>query len=1724
MDRNYKYMQISPSIPSGLDVTSSGIWISWTKMSDKEIMRETAMKGVTFDLASQFLSKRNNWILTDSIRWLETQITAWALDLINRGQIHKAMHIYQINNRNGFDEIRKVLMETKDDSLRGKLKEVLIKNKKWNDEDERCWMLFGCVKNENDEFSFGDVFNKSENWKIENGTKMFFKTFDIGLESFVDKKIAWNVLLKENLKLIKCWINIQFGNDFNCDNIEKLKPIFIKMKITQEMIDSVLNFDVSEIVLDELCKFGVFETSETNDLEKFIKRIIKNFNNLKNFLQNPAFLNNFTKLFIDYSLKNKLIPVLNYSLTLIKPEIIELNPFYDYLKCILTANDLIRFQTPENYSKNLVETSQFLSQNDLLFRYFDNNPIILLAILIFQKIPIHDLYLEKSIKTICGVNPLEILDTFDILIIEHDKLKGALISKPLKYLDLIEKHTNIKTQYLYKHRFIKNENFPNFDNENLLKSGYQKEIGVIFFVKQLRPCYAYKKFIQNKTQNYILTCDKIERLAIKNILNAELVISCINFIEILNGKSFALRIYLNTAEIINKSKLIDQKEINRLFNDVDMNSDEIFNILQSALFKTLKTKNNENLTTILTRFDILIKFANLHTIRPPNVLIKYFAEQNQWLEFLIFIEIYNYPLEIVLKSLENFKNPSIQEHFEHCFKNDVQKHDEGIERERKERNPKKYFFSTKSGLTTSSEKYATSDLSSLSSYGSMTSNSIESDILESETLSFKTELLMVFIKCHNSVDPPKAFQFACRYYRRPLLAVFAMCYEPDSIIINWLTWLEVSCNVDITHFNSETIIESDFVLNSFRTVLSEGYFKTLWQSYYIFLNENPLRHFLEFINDCLQFKYQEDSFEKTLKLFSKKLIKTRRNSFVSEIGSDIHFINNKVWIQTTAIYLIGLTLQYGFKNLFDKILFMRFLSEIEITQYFSIPIPNFKTILKILEYFFDNNYDLNFDLSVINNPKRFKKELEDFIFDLLEKKEYRLALNLAEFSDFPTENLIFEQVQGAFRAKKDYYWLEIEEIFKKGSYPPFKAVNYFKEISEEVVGFEKYAILKIALNWCENFNLIEKTLIEKLAWISFFKMENCIDHLSLPADEEIIFYYNENKLNDENTLNWVFNEIEMDNLMKTIETLLELGDLNRALKIGSIFGFSTSNLDILKLSLMLAEGIVLVDHLTFEQRLLLIKKGSGHLKRTGSNLFEHQKILFVDETLSTLEILGDNLTKGTQIAIKIFKTYRIGLFLKKNYKEIAFCKEPLTTLKEALSSENVNYKLEVINDFINVFKITKQEIADLICSELIDSITTYSKSVLDVYFLWDVNIQINFTQILQLLTGNCTILGTKLFNIANTIHQNENQIEKLISNETLTLITELLIKSHDCFTADCNMEGISMVLKQSQALISTLIIAKNWNLIIRLLVGIKRYSEMNYIFPILKENGQFELLLRKGSRKDVGLKTALLEYLKRYCPEDVELYKIVALHFFLFSEIADLWENESQILIKRLIQIAKIDIINNKPDNTNPENLIYFSNCEDTKNILKKIIKNYHHAAQYHLNGSKVSKSMKTAQKAKLAALQLSLFNNLPQNESCICLFKLTKTQINKILLEKFNFYQTLILINAYDYKIDWAPILFEQSVVKSSPDYLNQYLSTFELSKTLLHEISRKFLSYSNPSDKMIVNMKNILNKFSSVHTKYRIASELGFSDIVERLLESNQLCYLKDTVWKSGYRNTES
>ena len=102
----------------------------------------------------------------------------------------------------------------------------------------------------------------------------------------------------------------------------------------------------------------------------------------------------------------------------------------------------------------------------------------------------------------------------------------------------------------------------------------------------------------------------------------------------------------------------------------------------------------------------------------------------------------------------------------------------------------------------------------------------------------------------------------------------------------------------------------------------------------------------------------------------------------------------------------------------------------------------------------------------------------------------------------------------------------------------------------------------------------------------------------------------------------------------------------------------------------------------------------------------------------------------------------------------------------------------------------------------------------------------------------------------------------------------------------------------------------------RLLTGIGRFREMNYIIDILVYNHKFETLLSKNAEKVINemfsillslillqeeqFKTALLDYLKKYHTNDSEKLQMVAGKFLMYREQAKAIEEQARLLVKSL--------------------------------------------------------------------------------------------------------------------------------------------------------------------------------------------------------------------------------
>lgn len=270
----------------------------------------------------------------------------------------------------------------------------------------------------------------------------------------------------------------------------------------------------------------------------------------------------------------------------------------------------------------------------------------------------------------------------------------------------------------------------------------------------------------------------------------------------------------------------------------------------------------------------------------------------------------------------------------------------------------------------------------------------------------------------------------------------------------------------------------------------------------------------------------------------------------------------------------------------------------------------------------------------------------------------------------------------------------------------------------------------------------------------------------------------------------------------------------------------------------------------------------------------------------------------------------------------------------------------------------------------------------------------------------------------NYQNQNTTTTSQVLSHKKQNIIyVELLIKAHECFVHECSMEGIANILSRAKSLNSILCSAKSWNLIVRMLTGIGRYREMYFCFDTLMKNDQFESLLGQFDEdKTNGLRHAIIWYIKEYCPQNKEYLKLTALHFLMFKELAELWEEEMNSTI------AKILSENQKHEEINQSNYTNDNNGNNDKattttitktsmmscsltvlNQLNEVLNMSIQTVENYLCDNKLRLAKKSASNAELIALQIDLINKaiISSSQYCICILNIRSQDEFRELINK---------------------------------------------------------------------------------------------------------------------------
>ncbi|XP_062548854.1 spatacsin isoform X2 [Armigeres subalbatus] len=1032
----------------------------------------------------------------------------------------------------------------------------------------------------------------------------------------------------------------------------------------------------------------------------------------------------------------------------------------------------------------------------------------------------------------------------------------------------------------------------------------------------------------------------------------------------------------------------------------------------------------------------------------------------------------------------------------------------------------------------------------------------------------------------------------------PLLAVLAGMTANANLRYCWITWLMISVEYPY-HSKMENVSEDLLVQDLVVYCVEKGLVQALQNSVNIFYPDYNFSLLVQYLLETYALNFSEETTE-LLKSFLHNAFKCPLLQLA------------KLDSMNFTAKLLTLHLDNNFVSFYYRVKLLKSLVDSDI-NYFTHKI-DYNTLLTISEIIQHSTVRVEF-IKFYDCPDKLQEEYETLCERLVAGKFYKAAIDIANLFDFPKATIIFDHWVNEFDLHGACDFEQYQADVRRYGFAPEVLLKFYVHIAHRLNDSDpkRYMLLRKTLdliNECDLYpsEMFDRDRLEYELAVAYVRCSQEPSTLDLYHSH----FYNTTFTRDRCVLYHTFLELkevagindltisslklidpgeimQLDNL---ICRLLEKGDIVQALRYQAIFDQRPNDLHFIVFCMALAESLVSLYNLTKEERLMLnedFKRASNRFQRrtlrssrvsqssgnnswissplkvnandsldtsAGASEFEEVPSRERQDIYEAINGLGVQILYGQEIAQRIVLTYRIAMYLDKDYNEILKIRDTIGFLAEVIQEDCI-HKLEVISDIMTSHRLKDEVVSKFLSKEIATAVVNSKFYLLQQgspvvntkpieELLWGYNIDQDFHLFLE-LAPNTTMLGNCLLKYCDAIKQYKRMeksperksesddsdsgradpevLEKLRSifkgqilslKKQNTIIVALLVKAHDCFVHECSVEGIVEVLQRCKALNSILTAAKSWNLIVKLLVGIGRYREMYYCFETLIKNDQFESLLGQFDEKHTnGLKTAIISYLNERCPEQKEFFRLAALHFLMYKEIAELWETEAKSTIAKVLSThEKSATMSGSPRAGFPR----LSCSPAVLSELNGAMESYMHAAENYLLDNKMSLAQKTASNAELVALQICLVNQAlaektgSGEEQRFCFSVLNIKDPEYFVYNALSVPQALIVARTYDSEINWTTAIYQHCIVGGNSSYLEDYLDRMPLTDDMVEVLVKKFQQEPRVTPEMERSIAGLVDLVESVTLKYRLASLLGLKRTINELINENSFYYLKD------------
>lgn len=361
------------------------------------------------------------------------------------------------------------------------------------------------------------------------------------------------------------------------------------------------------------------------------------------------------------------------------------------------------------------------------------------------------------------------------------------------------------------------------------------------------------------------------------------------------------------------------------------------------------------------------------------------------------------------------------------------------------------------------------------------------------------------------------------------------------------------------------------------------------------------------MNDCVELNFQQELVLRKLDIFGRELQRKRSTTLLKD-DHEMFYLCNRVWLEKTALAFLAAALQFGFTNRYEQLCCLSLIDKVKLSKQFATATPDFNQIYRIVQCLFQSNCDIKLDLSIVCHTQAFNAEVLSCLNKLVELKFYECATKIARLTGVRADFIITSEWRNKFERERQYsvnFWLNCNQTFESSEIEPVCAVKFFETCADITDNnSEKYEILKLAHKWASRNYLSNKYDIEKRMWLVYFSLNRKIvsfEDRGWRPPKMLFTQIKENleilQKNNGNATD--LSDEEISHLDRTIEKLLDVGDVWQALRLSNMFQRHNEDLDVIILCYSLAEGMLSPYELTAKHRLLVNRTESvkGYRKR-----------------------------------------------------------------------------------------------------------------------------------------------------------------------------------------------------------------------------------------------------------------------------------------------------------------------------------------------------------------------------------------------------------------------------------------------------------------------------------------------------------------------------------------------